>query len=100
MRYAFSVDAVRAAEERLLAQQSYPDQLMQLAAHAVADAAAVMLAAHPGHVMILAGSGGNGGDGLFAGALLANRGTPSQHSYPRPVTLPLVLRSRKPAAKF
>lgn len=74
MRYAFHVDAVRAAEERLLAQQSYPDQLMQLAAHAVADAAAVMLAAHPGCVMILAGSGGNGGDGLFAGALLAQQG--------------------------
>ncbi|MGV0421633.1 bifunctional ADP-dependent NAD(P)H-hydrate dehydratase/NAD(P)H-hydrate epimerase [Corynebacterium simulans] len=74
MRYAFSVDAVRAAEERLLAQQNYPDQLTQLAAHAVADAAAVMLAAHPGRVMILAGSGGNGGDGLFASALLAQQG--------------------------
>ncbi|MCG7248344.1 bifunctional ADP-dependent NAD(P)H-hydrate dehydratase/NAD(P)H-hydrate epimerase [Corynebacterium simulans] len=74
MRYTFSVDAVRAAEERLLAQQNYPDQLTQLAAHAVADAAAVMLAAHPGRVMILAGSGGNGGDGLFASALLAQQG--------------------------
>lgn len=47
---------------------------MKLAAAAVADAASVMLEARPGAVLILAGSGGNGGDGLFAGAELASRG--------------------------
>ena len=47
---------------------------MKLAAAAVAEAATSMLAAHPGAVVILAGPGGNGGDGLFAGALLAERG--------------------------
>lgn len=47
---------------------------MRLAATAVADAADTMLAARPGAVLILAGPGGNGGDGLYAGALLAERG--------------------------
>lgn len=47
---------------------------MRLAAAAVADAASVMLEAHPGAVLVLAGSGGNGGDGLYAGAELASRG--------------------------
>ncbi|WP_295806101.1 NAD(P)H-hydrate epimerase [uncultured Corynebacterium sp.] len=74
MRPAYTVATVRAAEERLLAEQSHPDQLMQLAAAAVAEAATSMLAAHPGAVVILAGPGGNGGDGLYAGALLAERG--------------------------
>lgn len=74
MRPVYAVATVRAAEERLLAQQSEPDQLMKLAAAAVAETATSMLAAHPGAVVILAGPGGNGGDGLFAGALLAERG--------------------------
>ncbi|WP_408932338.1 bifunctional ADP-dependent NAD(P)H-hydrate dehydratase/NAD(P)H-hydrate epimerase [Corynebacterium sp. YSMAA1_1_D6] len=74
MRPAYTVATVRAAEERLLAQQSEPDQLMWLAAAAVADTASVMLEAQPGAVLILAGSGGNGGDGLYAGAELASRG--------------------------
>lgn len=47
---------------------------MKLAAAAVTDAASVMLEARPGAVLILAGSGGNGGDGLYAGAALASRG--------------------------
>lgn len=74
MRPAYTVATVRAAEERLLAEQSHPNQLMQLAAAAVAETADTMLAARPGGVLILAGPGGNGGDGLFAGALLAERG--------------------------
>ncbi len=47
---------------------------MKLAAAAVAETASVMLEARPGAVLILAGSGGNGGDGLYAGAVLASRG--------------------------
>ncbi|MDK8764185.1 NAD(P)H-hydrate epimerase [Corynebacterium sp. MSK218] len=74
MRPCYTVATVRAAEERLLAQQSEPDQLMRLAAAAVAETADTMLAARPGAVLILAGPGGNGGDGLYAGALLAERG--------------------------
>ena len=74
MRPAYTVATVRAAEKRLLEQQSHEDQLMKLAAAAVAEAASVMLEARPGAVLILAGSGGNGGDGLYAGAALASRG--------------------------
>ena len=74
MRPSFTVATVRAAEERLLEQQSHEDQLMKLAAAAVAETAWVMLEQQPGTVLILAGSGGNGGDGLFAGAELASRG--------------------------
>ena len=51
---AHRLATVRAAEERLLAQQSEPDQLMRLAAAAGADAAGTMLAARPGAVLILA----------------------------------------------
>lgn len=47
---------------------------MKLAAAAVAETAWVMLEAQPGTVLVLAGSGGNGGDGLYAGAVLAERG--------------------------
>ncbi len=76
---AFDVATVRTAEEQLLAAQDSEDQLMQLAASAVADVAAIMLAeyAHSladGDVLILVGPGGNGGDGLYAGASLALRG--------------------------
>ncbi|MEO5305616.1 NAD(P)H-hydrate epimerase [Corynebacterium sp. c25Ua_47] len=74
MRPAYTVATVRAAEKRLLEQQSHEDQLMKLAAAAVAETASVMLEARPGAVLVLAGSGGNGGDGLFAGAALASRG--------------------------
>lgn len=74
MRPVYTVATVRATEERLLEQQSHEDQLMKLAATAVAETAWVMLGAQPGTVLILAGSGGNGGDGLFAGAELAERG--------------------------
>ena len=47
---------------------------MKLAAAAVAETAWVMLEQQPGAVLVLAGSGGNGGDGLYAGAELAARG--------------------------
>lgn len=73
MRYAYSVAAVRAAEHSLLAQQNVDDELMRLAARGVAATAAAMLG--PGRrVSILVGPGGNGGDGLYAGAFLAEDG--------------------------
>ncbi|MGV0331554.1 NAD(P)H-hydrate dehydratase [Corynebacterium macginleyi] len=75
MRPAFSVSAVRSAESALLAQQSHDDELMRLAARGVAATAKSML---PGpelrHITVLAGPGGNGGDGLYAGAFLAAEG--------------------------
>lgn len=76
----FTADQIRRAEQPLLAAQEADDELMQSAAHAVAEAAGAMLddAALPddaARVLVLAGPGGNGGDGLYAGAelLLAGR---------------------------
>ncbi|WP_286954162.1 MULTISPECIES: bifunctional ADP-dependent NAD(P)H-hydrate dehydratase/NAD(P)H-hydrate epimerase [Corynebacterium] len=75
MRKAFTVESVRAAESALLAQQRFPDELMRLAARGVAATATAMLDAHAGRrVLVLVGPGGNGGDGLYAGAFLAAQG--------------------------
>lgn len=79
-RFVFSVAQVRRAEEVLLAAEQVPGRLMQAAAGVVAAAAAVMLSepAPPtvasGRVLALVGAGGNGGDALYAGALLAESG--------------------------
>ncbi|QPK79079.1 NAD(P)H-hydrate dehydratase [Corynebacterium lizhenjunii] len=77
---AFDVATVRAAEANLLACQARPDELMQLAATAVAEVAQTMLdtplPSPAAPVLILAGPGGNGGDGLYAGAQLARAGFP------------------------
>lgn len=64
----FTTEQIRAAEAPLLAAQEFDDQLMQSAAHAVAEVAATML--DQGRVLVLAGPGGNGGDGLYASAEL------------------------------
>jgi len=78
MREAYRVDAVRAAEQALMAL--VPDgTLMRRAAAGLASACASLLARSPGYVygarvVVLAGSGDNGGDALYAGALLARRG--------------------------
>lgn len=82
MEAVFTVDQIRRAEQPLLWAQDEPDELMRHAAKAVADAAKVMLAAprpyflgrHATRVLLLAGSGGNGGDALYAGSLLAAEG--------------------------
>ncbi len=78
MRDAYQVAAVRAAERALM--EVVPDgALMARAAAGLASVCASLLARHPGHVygtrvVVLAGSGDNGGDALYAGALLARRG--------------------------
>ena len=78
MRDAYQVAAVRAAERALMA--TVPDgALMARAASGLASVCASLLSRHPGHVygtrvVVLAGSGDNGGDALYAGALLARRG--------------------------
>jgi ADP-dependent NAD(P)H-hydrate dehydratase / NAD(P)H-hydrate epimerase len=78
MRYAYQVAAVRAAE-RALMDLVPQGALMRRAAAGLASACAALLARHPGHVhgaqvLVLAGTGDNGGDALYAGALLARRG--------------------------
>ena len=78
MRDAYQVTAVRAAEQALM--ELVPDgTLMGRAAAGLASVCAALLRAVPGRVygarvVVLAGSGDNGGDALYAGALLARRG--------------------------
>jgi ADP-dependent NAD(P)H-hydrate dehydratase / NAD(P)H-hydrate epimerase len=78
MRDAYQVAAVRAAEHALM--DLVPDgTLMGRAAAGLASICAALLRAAPGHVygarvVVLAGRGDNGGDALYAGALLARRG--------------------------
>lgn len=71
---AHTVEQVRAAEATLLA--ALPDgALMQRAAHGLAYAVLDLLGGGYGRrVLLLVGSGDNGGDALCAGALLARRG--------------------------
>lgn len=69
---------VRAAEAAMMRQVG-PDALMERASTGLALAAVRMLREGPGHVpgarvALLVGAGANGGDALFAGALLAGRG--------------------------
>lgn len=74
MLRAYDVPAVRAAEDAVRA--TLPDgELMQRAATGLARVAAARLAEeHAGRVVLLAGSGDNGGDALYAGAQLAGDG--------------------------
>ncbi|HEX3390340.1 MAG TPA: NAD(P)H-hydrate epimerase [Streptosporangiaceae bacterium] len=74
MRYAHQVRKVRAAEQALMAQLP-PGALMQRAAAGLASVSAGLVGKVPGsRVVVLTGSGDNGGDALFAGARLASRG--------------------------
>jgi hydroxyethylthiazole kinase-like uncharacterized protein yjeF len=74
VRSAYDADTVRAAEQPLLA--SLPEgTLMQRASFALARRCASLLVRPYGsRVVLLVGSGGNGGDALYAGARLAERG--------------------------
>ena len=74
MRYAHAVADVRAAERELMAR--LPDgALMQRAAAGLAAVCADLLdPVYGAQVVVLAGSGDNGGDALYAGARLARRG--------------------------
>ena len=78
MRYAHAVADVRSAERELMAR--LPEgALMQRAAFGLATVAAGMLRGEAGsvygsRVVLLVGVGDNGGDALYAGALLAGRG--------------------------
>ncbi|RFU40268.1 bifunctional ADP-dependent NAD(P)H-hydrate dehydratase/NAD(P)H-hydrate epimerase, partial [Actinomadura logoneensis] len=74
MRYAHEVGNVRAAEGALMAR--LPEgTLMQRAAAGLARVCAGLLdGVYGADVVVLAGSGDNGGDALYAGARLARRG--------------------------
>jgi ADP-dependent NAD(P)H-hydrate dehydratase / NAD(P)H-hydrate epimerase len=74
VRAAHTVDVVRTAERALMAE--VPDgTLMQRAAAGLAATCAQLLGrCYGARVVVLAGSGDNGGDALYAGARLAGRG--------------------------
>ncbi|MFD6277985.1 NAD(P)H-hydrate dehydratase [Streptomyces sp. NPDC060209] len=77
MRHAYSVETVRAAEKALMAR--LPEgALMQRAAAGLAVACGDLLRrngrVYGSRVLLLVGSGDNGGDTLYAGARLARRG--------------------------
>ncbi|MFE7568367.1 NAD(P)H-hydrate dehydratase [Streptomyces sp. NPDC057539] len=78
MRTAYSVETVRSAERELMAR--LPEgALMQRAAAGLAAACAGLLRdllgrVYGARVVLLVGSGDNGGDALYAGARLARRG--------------------------
>ncbi|MEU9369059.1 NAD(P)H-hydrate dehydratase [Streptomyces avermitilis] len=74
MRTAYSVETVRSAERSLMAR--LPEgALMQRAAAGLAAACAQLLGRVYGRrIVLLVGSGDNGGDALYAGARLARRG--------------------------
>lgn len=74
MRSAHTVQQVRTAEEMLL-RQLPQGALMQRAAHGLAYAVLDLLgSAYGRRVLLLVGAGNNGGDALYAGAVLARRG--------------------------
>lgn len=74
MRQAHTVEQIRAAEAALMAELP-PGALMQRAATGLAYAVIDYLGgAYGRRVVLLVGSGDNGGDTLYAGALLARRG--------------------------
>ncbi|WP_329040059.1 NAD(P)H-hydrate dehydratase [Streptomyces sp. NBC_00178] len=77
MRHAYSVETVRAAERAVMAR--LPEgTLMQRAAAGLAVACGDLLRrngrVYGSRVLLLVGSGDNGGDTLYAGARLARRG--------------------------
>jgi hydroxyethylthiazole kinase-like uncharacterized protein yjeF len=74
MRSAHTVEQIRAAEAALMA--ALPDgTLMQRAAAGLATSVIDLLGgAYGRRVLLLVGSGDNGGDALYAGAMLARRG--------------------------
>jgi hydroxyethylthiazole kinase-like uncharacterized protein yjeF len=74
MRFGHEVEKVRAAEQALMAR--LPEgTLMQRAAAGLATVGAGLLPrVYGARVLLLVGSGDNGGDALYAGARLARRG--------------------------
>src|SRR5450432_1331013 len=74
MRNAHDVATVRAAEAVLMAQLPAGTLMDRAAAGLAATCARLLPKVYGSHVVLLVGSGDNGGDALFAGALLAQRG--------------------------
>jgi ADP-dependent NAD(P)H-hydrate dehydratase / NAD(P)H-hydrate epimerase len=74
MREARSVAAVRSAEQTLMAKLPAGTLMQRAAAGLAATCATALGRVYGSPVVVLAGSGDNGGDALYAGARLAARG--------------------------
>lgn len=74
MRHAYSVETVRSAERALMARLPEGTLMQRAAAGLAAACAAALGGVYGARVVVLAGSGDNGGDALHAAARLARRG--------------------------
>ncbi|MEZ0065441.1 hydroxyethylthiazole kinase-like uncharacterized protein yjeF [Streptacidiphilus sp. MAP12-20] len=74
MRCAHAVDWVRAAERELMARLPEGTLMQRAAAGLAVTCASLLGRVYGSRVLVLAGSGDNGGDTLYAGARLARRG--------------------------
>ncbi|PRH79581.1 bifunctional ADP-dependent NAD(P)H-hydrate dehydratase/NAD(P)H-hydrate epimerase [Streptomyces solincola] len=74
MRTAYRTETVRAAEAALMAELPEGALMRRAAAGLAAACAGLLPRVYGSRVVVLAGSGDNGGDALYAGARLARRG--------------------------
>src|SRR6476660_4733144 len=74
MRAAHTVDQVRTAEGALMATLPAGSLMQRAAAGLSTSVIDLMGGAYGRHVLLLVGRGDNGGDTLYAGAMLARRG--------------------------
>ncbi|GAA2744639.1 NAD(P)H-hydrate dehydratase [Kitasatospora cinereorecta] len=74
MRHAHAVEQVRAAEAALMARLPEGTLMQRAAAGLAAVCVRLLPGVYGSRVLVLAGSGDNGGDALYAGARLARRG--------------------------
>ncbi|WP_027019866.1 NAD(P)H-hydrate dehydratase [Corynebacterium sputi] len=72
MEPLYLADTIRKAEQPLIDAQSTPDALMRTAASSVARKALELVTRESARLVLLVGSGGNGGDALYAGADILN----------------------------
>ncbi|GGX74079.1 NAD(P)H-hydrate dehydratase [Streptomyces fructofermentans] len=74
MRTAYGVETVRAAERELMARLPEGTLMRRAAAGLAAACADLVGRVYGSRIVLLVGSGDNGGDALYAGARLARRG--------------------------
>src|SRR5579884_2183988 len=74
MRHGYDAAAIRAAEEPLLASQPEGTLMARAAAGLARTCAGLLDGVYGSSVVLLVGTGNNGGDALHAGARLASRG--------------------------
>ncbi|MFI7450531.1 NAD(P)H-hydrate dehydratase [Nonomuraea sp. NPDC049714] len=71
---AYSADQIRAAEQALMARLPEGTLMLRAATGLAAVCAGLLGKVYGSRVVLLVGSGDNGGDALYAGAVLARRG--------------------------